>query len=170
MKRYIKSSVDWDATDVVTNLYRNFPEVDFVRESDLKNDKVILFFEFKSYPSGLTEFLDEHDIDYKIDYDGKLTVYSFEGWYDEFGERIESAEEVEKEYYDMGNDEEYWYYTKHGVGPGSVPKGLDIVRYEYDDDDPYGEYFSTRGQVLKTDALKWYDIKEQIPKKYRDKK
>jgi len=54
----------------------------------------------------------------------------------------------------------YWYFTKHGIGPGSVPKGLDILDTAYM---PEGDYFLT-DVILTTDSLNKYDIKEAVPK------
>lgn len=54
---------------------------------------------------------------------------------------------------------EYWYFTKHGVQPGSVPKGyniLDIV------DTETGSYFLT-DKVIPGDALVEFDIIEKVP-------
>jgi hypothetical protein len=54
----------------------------------------------------------------------------------------------------------YWYRTNHGVGPGSVPQGLNI----YDViDNGYGRCWFLTDQVLTTDALKRYDIYEETP-------
>ena len=105
-------------------------------------------------------------------YEEAIEFFTFYGEdeYDEDGIYSNSdicASDSEKEFDDMGNDIEYWYYTRHGVGPGSVPKGLGIERYAYDDDDPYGEYFSVRGKTIRPKAMKYYDIKEKIPKNIR---
>ena len=54
----------------------------------------------------------------------------------------------------------YWYRTRHGVQPGSVPGGLDIIAIV--DQDGWS-YFATN-RVIMTDALKKYDIQEKIPK------
>ena len=64
------------------------------------------------------------------------------------------------EYTDMGTGLEYWYFTTHGVMPGSVPKGIDILEVK---DTPNGSYFKT-DKVILTDALKKYDIKERCPR------
>lgn len=70
-------------------------------------------------------------------------------------ESVESAE-----FMDLGTGLNYWYFTTHGVQPGSVPKGLEILEIR---DTPNGTYFLTN-RVLTTDSLKYYDIKERSPK------
>ena len=64
------------------------------------------------------------------------------------------------EYMDMGSGLFYWYYTPHGVGPGSVPRGLNIIDVI---SIPYGgDYFLT-DRVLTTKSLQYYDIQEKAP-------
>ena len=63
------------------------------------------------------------------------------------------------EFTDVGTGLEYWYFTTHGVQPGSVPTGLNILEIK---DTPNGAYFKT-DKVILTDALKQYDIKEKRP-------
>ena len=59
----------------------------------------------------------------------------------------------------------YWYYTKHGVGPGSVPRDITILKCAYDEEnDPWGEYFLS-DKLLTTDDLRRYDLKEKTPPK-----
>lgn len=57
----------------------------------------------------------------------------------------------------------YWYFTRHGVQPGSVPKGLDI---EDIIDADGGSYFLTN-RVLTTDELNFYEIKEKMPSRIK---
>lgn len=62
-------------------------------------------------------------------------------------------------YYDHQPRPDYWYFTTHGVMPGSWPKGanvLDII------DTPNGSYVHT-DKLLKTEALKKFDLKERWP-------
>ena len=74
---------------------------------------------------------------------------------------IESCDDIlsSEEFVDMGTGLEYWYFTTHGVQPGSVPKGLNIIEVK---DTPNGTYFKT-DRVITTKALKHYDIKEKVP-------
>lgn len=68
--------------------------------------------------------------------------------------------ETSQEFVDMGTGLEYWYFTTHGVQPGSVPKCLNIIKIV---DAPEGSYFLT-DRVITTKALHEYDIKERAPK------
>lgn len=54
---------------------------------------------------------------------------------------------------------EYWYYTKHGLGPGMIPPGVTVL-------DTYEEGWDTwvlLDKLLTTEDLKYYDLKEQQP-------
>lgn len=68
-------------------------------------------------------------------------------------------EEAQNEVFDKPG--EFWYFTKHGVGPGSVPKGITI---EKTIDKDGGEYFLIKDKILSTYALNKYEIKEKSPK------
>jgi len=63
----------------------------------------------------------------------------------------------------------YWYFTKHGVQPGSVPKDISISNVL---ETSLGTYFAS-DKIITTSELKEYDIKEKIPseeeiRKYSD--
>ena len=54
---------------------------------------------------------------------------------------------------------EYWYFTRHGLGPGMMPKGVNVV-------DTYEDFPKTwfkTDKLLTTEELNYYDIKEQWP-------
>ena len=53
----------------------------------------------------------------------------------------------------------YWYFTRHGVQPGSVPKYVNILDIV---DTPEGSYFLADG-VISTNDLRNYEIKERKP-------
>lgn len=55
---------------------------------------------------------------------------------------------------------EFWYYTKHGLGPGTIPKDVNIL--DVKEDDNWGTYIKL-DKVLTTDELNKYEIKEKIP-------
>lgn len=55
----------------------------------------------------------------------------------------------------------YWYFTRHGVMPGSVPKYVNILDIL---DTPNGSYFLADG-VINTKDLNYYDIYEKEPDK-----
>lgn len=59
-----------------------------------------------------------------------------------------------------GVNGEWWYFTTHGVQPGSVPKGIEILDVI---DTANGTYFCS-DRVLNTSELRYYDIKEKYPK------
>lgn len=67
-------------------------------------------------------------------------------------------EEAQKEVFDKPG--EFWYFTKHGIGPGSVPKDIDIEEIIEKDN---GEYFLIKDKILSTYALNKYEIKEKSP-------
>lgn len=155
------SSNNIDATYVVRKMHELFPEIDFIDERDA-GDNVRLYFRYTSKFSGNNEYklvswLDSLGLEYHVR-DGKVVViapedseYSVDGC-----EKIEAS----SEYFDKGDGAEYWYFTTHGVMPGSVPRGLDILDVV---DRPEGSYFKTN-KVLTSDALKYYDIKERSPR------
>lgn len=58
----------------------------------------------------------------------------------------------------------YWYYQKHGVGPGSIPKDVTCLKI-IDASPKYGDYFLS-DRLLTTDELKQFEIKEEVPKGY----
>lgn len=54
---------------------------------------------------------------------------------------------------------EYWYYSRHGMGPGTIPKGVQVL-------DWYEEGYKTwmlLDQVLNTNELNEYELKEETP-------
>lgn len=63
-------------------------------------------------------------------------------------------------------DKVYWYFTRHGVQPGSIPRSIDTL---YDViDTPEGTYFATN-TILNTKELSEYEIKEKwLPEKFKD--
>ena len=60
----------------------------------------------------------------------------------------------------------YWYFTKHGVGPGSVPSGVDIwnIRDGVNRNGMPGEFFSIR-VCLSDEEVKEYDLERLAPDK-----
>ena len=102
--------------------------------------------------------------DFDAEFETEREAYE---WFDSYGEddiveestRIRASQESD-EFVDMGTGLNYWYFTTHGVMPGSVPKGLNIIKII---DKPEGTYFLT-DRVLTTKSLKYYDIKERAPK------
>ena len=58
-----------------------------------------------------------------------------------------------------GNSGPWWYFSKHGFQPGSIPKDINVERII---DTPNGSYALLDG-VLTTQELMDYDIKEKVP-------
>lgn len=56
---------------------------------------------------------------------------------------------------------EYWYFTHHGVQPGSIPKHTPVLDVK---DTASGSYFLT-DRVLTTSELNEYEITEKAPEK-----
>lgn len=71
-----------------------------------------------------------------------------------FGKKTESFEK------DGGP---FWYFTKHGMGPGMLPKGVNVV--DTIEDDNFGTYIAL-DKVLTTQELKDYELKEKKPDEY----
>lgn len=58
----------------------------------------------------------------------------------------------------------YWYFTTHGLGPGTIPKDLKVLetREGTNDKGTRGDYICLDG-VLSTDELRFYDLRELKP-------
>lgn len=58
----------------------------------------------------------------------------------------------------------YWYFTLHGLGPGTIPKDLKVleIREGKNDKGTFGLYICLDG-VVNTDELYEYDLKELAP-------
>lgn len=152
MSQDIQATSSMNATDVVRWMYEKHPEFAFYDESD-HGDEVELKFEISSKHLGdLTSDLDDLGIKYTTR-GGRLRIYAPE---DSSYDTVESSTDS----YSTDDDSKYWYFTTHGVQPGSVPKGLIIYEVV---DKPEGSYFSTN-RVITTEALKYYDIKERAPR------
>jgi hypothetical protein len=54
----------------------------------------------------------------------------------------------------------FWYFTKHGLGPGMLPKGVNVV--DTIEDDNFGTYIAL-DKVLSTQELKEYELVEKKP-------
>ena len=54
---------------------------------------------------------------------------------------------------------EYWYFTKHGIQPGSIPKYVNVLDII---DKPEGSYFLT-DSIINTKDLDEYEIREAAP-------
>lgn len=58
----------------------------------------------------------------------------------------------------------YWYFTLHGIGPGTIPKDLKVLetRDGQNEKGTWGTFVCLNG-VLNTDELYEYDMKELAP-------
>lgn len=61
-------------------------------------------------------------------------------------------------------DRKYWYFTTHGIGPGTIPNDLNVLetREGQNDKGTWGTYICLDG-VLNTDELNYYDLRELAP-------
>ena len=76
------------------------------------------------------------------------------------GQLIEIINESLKLNESVDTGMEYWYYTKHGIGPGAIPKGVTVLDTVETDD--WGTYVLL-DKMLTTKELEDYEIKEQVP-------
>lgn len=53
----------------------------------------------------------------------------------------------------------YWYLTKHGLGPGTIPQGVTVIDHI---DDMWDTYILL-DRMLNTEELQTYDLKEVMP-------
>ena len=72
-----ESAQKWTATDIVRDLYNKYPEVDFLDERDVSDDKVALFFKFGGDVTGLEDLVKSYGCDYRIS-NGKLRIIADE--------------------------------------------------------------------------------------------
>lgn len=82
---------------------------------------------------------------------------------DRIREAIESCTDVSKKDIKASIDTglQYWYFTRHGLGPGMIPPDvhvLDVI------DDGWDTYVLV-DKLLTTDELEYYDLKEKFPPK-----
>lgn len=72
----------------------------------------------------------------------------------------ELTEEIDKPVrYSDGKSGKWWYFTTHGVQPGSIPKDLNVLDIIDTDN---GTYVALDG-ILNTSELRQYDMKEKRP-------
>lgn len=82
------------------------------------------------------------------------------------GSCVNCESDVIKRYSDVRpyEDRRYWYFTTHGIGPGTIPKDLNVLetREGQNDKGTRGTYICLDG-VLNTDELNYYDLRELAP-------
>lgn len=82
-------------------------------------------------------------------------------WFEDYNGYEDDLEEDINRYSDVvpKEDRKYWYFTTHGVQPGSIPKDLNVLEIK---DTPSGTFVALDG-ILNTSELKEYDMKEKVP-------
>ena len=82
---------------------------------------------------------------------------------------IAEAYDLNEARYSDAYDEEtrqngWWYFTTHGVGPGTLPKDVHIIetREGQNEKGTWGDFIKLDG-ILNTDELKYFDLKELAP-------
>ena len=91
-----------------------------------------------------------------VDYDA-----IYDTWIEGGTSYLESLSEDINRYSDVIPKEErkFWYFTTHGVQPGSIPNDLNVLEIK---DTPNGTFVALDG-VLNTSELRKYDMKEKSP-------
>lgn len=69
-------------------------------------------------------------------------------------------ESLTEERGNYGHKGPFWYYSKHGMGPGTIPPDVNVV--DWYEDDNYNTWIALDG-VLTTQELREYELKEQKP-------
>ena len=69
------------------------------------------------------------------------------------------------------SERKYWYFTTHGVQPGSIPRDLNVleVRDGQNDKGTWGTFVMLDG-ILNTSELRKYDMRELAPKEETEKR
>lgn len=111
---------------------------------DTNGDNVIVVHFFDEY----TENLDKDAVFTKNRYDDKIYYHGFM-----------DKKDADKHYPDRLKTKTYWYSTRHGVMPGSVPREINILDVR---DIGNKSYFKT-DSIISSKDLKYYDIKEDVP-------
>ena len=74
--------------------------------------------------------------------------------------------DLEKRYSDAVPYEQrkYWYFTLHGLGAGTLPRGVNVLetREGQNEKGTWGDYICLDA-ILNTSELKEYDLKELVP-------
>ena len=80
---------------------------------------------------------------------------------------VKAADSTIKRYSDVvpKEDRKYWYFTTHGLGPGMIPRGVNVLKVQegQNRNGTWGD-FILLDAILNTDELKQYDLIELAPK------
>lgn len=170
----------YSIAEALTSHYYNYDYYDFNDQFDSFGDGISSIydnFDGATIQACIDDLNDEiEDIKSDPAYGGKpfparplRTKRSDYGDWKKFTKFEESVnEDTIKRYSDVvpKKDRKYWYFTTHGVGPGSIPKGINVLKVVEGKNDKgtLGDYVLLDA-VLNTDELKEYDLRELAPKK-----
>lgn len=146
-----------DITEIIPSLIDCYKElaskVDDV-ERYAEEDIAELEFILQDY---ISDEIDDEEAEDAVDY--KLS--DFYDLCDNVGAFVALNEKLEEARSNYGGKKgPFWYFTKHGIGPGMLPKDVDIV--DIYEDDNMGTWVAL-DSILTTDELKQYEMKEQNP-------
>lgn len=135
---------------LVTNVNDEYVTVEVMRTAEDSGDTIIdtQKFEIVTDPEGK-----ECIIVWTYGSHAGYVYPPYEGDPDDYDDSIYSSESSNV------NNMKYWYFTKHGVQPGSIPKYVNVLDII---DKPEGSYFLT-DTIINTNDLHEYEIKEAIP-------
>lgn len=121
-----------------------------------------------AYQTAISEDIDSSSkIESSLSYLDRIEELMNQGLDEETASREAYAEFYPDEYdvddydeiYSAVSSRKFWYFTRHGVQPGSVPKYVNILDIV---DTPEGTYFLADGVIL-TNDLRNYEIQERRP-------
>ena len=100
---------------------------------------------------------------YNVYKDGKLqsdTEFISEDEAEEFIDGLEDA--VSGTSVMCSEEDGYWYLFRHGSGPGTIPKDVQLLESK---DHPTNKwkFYGKLDRMLTTDELQYYDLKEEMP-------
>ena len=127
-------------------------------DSEYRNDDIYSSSDFEvnasqSYLDRIEELMEQGLDEETASREAYAEFYPDEYDADDYDDSIYSSESSNV------NNMKYWYFTKHGVQPGSIPKYVNVLDII---DKPEGSYFLT-DNIINTNDLHEYEIKEAIP-------
>lgn len=154
-------------------LYRNIRSLGFNPTSSVKGITMIISNIVTKYEEMSNKWQESADMYNNQDVANKLYEYG-----NDFQRLADNLEETDEKYSDVSastatseyvnkifasedDADEYWYFTRHGVQPGSVPRYVNILDIKDVED---GSYFLADG-VIRTEDLEKYEIEEKKPEK-----
>lgn len=139
------------------------------KPSDLMKYTMPVAMQFiNAYQTAISEDIDSSSkIESSLSYLDRIEELMEQGLDEETASREAYAEFYPDEYdaddydeiYSAVSSRKFWYFTRHGVQPGSVPRYVNILDIV---DTPEGTYFLADGVIL-TNDLRNYEIQERRP-------